>query len=352
MWVEAGPTNIFAHEAREGGAMCPQMFAALHLHALDSHEMRDNPAGAKILMDAMRDMTEWFGRTPWKPGETALRVTPDLEKTLFDYYYRGAYDEWWAQECNNQEPYFDRHADVPLVVAGGWYDAFAGATADYFVAMNEKNSAPTRLILGSWCHGGMRAEASSHGQVDTGADSIWANRTYNPERLRWFDRHLKGIPGDNPEYDPPVRIFVMGTGDGHRTGPGHIYHGGYWRDESEWPLARAVWQTRYMHADGSLREDEPPPDASPLAYEFDPDHPVPTVGGSLVGAFTLLKPEEGGPALDAIPEHLDQWAVVAGVAGAVSAAVRPSGRPRVPHGATGRKYGDHRPDNGQAVGVV
>ena len=64
MWVEAGPTNIFAHEAREGGAMCPQMFAALHLHALDSHEMRDNPAGAKIIMDAMRDMTEWFGRTP------------------------------------------------------------------------------------------------------------------------------------------------------------------------------------------------------------------------------------------------------------------------------------------------
>lgn len=184
MWVEAGPTNIFAHEAREGGAMCPQMFAALHLHALDSHEMRDNPDGAKVMIDAMRDMAEWFKRTPWKPGETALRVTPHLEKTLFDYYYRGEYDEWWDQPCCNQEPYFDQHADVPVLVAGGWYDAFAGASANYFVEMNKRNSSPARLILGPWCHGGMRADVPWHGQVDVGRESVWSNLVYNPERLR------------------------------------------------------------------------------------------------------------------------------------------------------------------------
>ena len=44
-WVEQAPTNIYAHEAREGGAMCFHMAAAIHNHALDSHELRDHPDG-------------------------------------------------------------------------------------------------------------------------------------------------------------------------------------------------------------------------------------------------------------------------------------------------------------------
>ncbi|GAG03398.1 unnamed protein product, partial [marine sediment metagenome] len=127
-WIEVGPTNIYAHEAREGGAMCFHMFGAIHMHAWDCHELRDNPEGVRVIADAIRDMRGWVSKTPFRPGETALRVAPSLEKTLFDYYYRGEYDEFWAQECCNQEPYFDRHADVPLVLAGGWCDPFAVAT--------------------------------------------------------------------------------------------------------------------------------------------------------------------------------------------------------------------------------
>ncbi len=319
MWVEAGPTNIYAHEAREGGAMSPQMFAALHLHALDSHELRGNPDGAKVILDAMRNMTEEFGKVPWKPGETALRVTPDLEKTVFDYYHRGAYDEWWNQECCNQEPYFDRHADVPIVVAGGWYDAFVGASCNYFVEMNRRNESPARLILGPWCHGAMRAEASWHGQMDVGEDSVWTNSVYNPERLRWFDRFLRDEPVP-VEHDPPVRLFVMGTGGGGKTKRGHLDHGGYWRDENEWPLARTSQQTLYLQRDGSLVETTPSKGTPPLEYVFDPDNPVPTVGGTLVGAFRVLKPEEGGPPEDFVPDHLDQWALArANLAEAVAA---------------------------------
>ena len=130
--------------------MSLQMFGAAHLHALDSHEVGDDPDKAKIILDAMRDMADWIQRFPLKPGETALRVAPDLEKTVFDYYYRGGYDEWWAQESANQEPYFDKHADVPMTVTCGWYDNFVGATANYFVEMNRQNESSTRLILGPW----------------------------------------------------------------------------------------------------------------------------------------------------------------------------------------------------------
>ena len=132
--------------------MSLQMFGAAHLHALDSHEIGDDLEKAKIILDAMRDMGDWIQRFPLKPGETALRVAPDLEKTVFDYYYRGEYDEWWAQEAANQEPFIadGQHADVPITVSCGWYDNFVGATANYFVEMNRLNKSPSRLVLGAW----------------------------------------------------------------------------------------------------------------------------------------------------------------------------------------------------------
>ena len=152
MWVEAGPTDIYRHEAREGGAMSLQMFGAAHLHALDSHEVGNDLDKAKIIFDAMRDMPEWLRKFPLKPGETALRVAPDLEKTVFDYYYRGEYDEWWSQESANQEPLLEagEHADVAVTVSCGWYDNFVGATANYFKTLNYQNESPTRLVLGAW----------------------------------------------------------------------------------------------------------------------------------------------------------------------------------------------------------
>ena len=305
MWVEAGPTNIYRHEAREGGAASLQMFAAAHLHALDCHEVGDDPVKARAILDAMRNMRAWLQRLPLGPGETALRVAPSLERTALDYYYRGDYDEWWDRECCNQEPYFDEHADVPMTVACGWYDNFVGATCNYYLEMSRRNASPTRLILGPWCHGGTRTSHSWHGDVDTGQQSVWSNAVYNPERLGFFDEHLKGMA--RAQESSPVRIFVMGTGDGTRTRRGNLNHGGYWRNEAEWPLARARLQTWYLHEDGSLDESAPDDANSSLTYTFDPRNPIPTVGGPLVGMFEIIPPEDGGPTRDEVPRHMDQW---------------------------------------------
>ena len=43
IWVDVAPTNIFAHEAREGGAMSLWMFSALFLHAHDAPEIAGRP---------------------------------------------------------------------------------------------------------------------------------------------------------------------------------------------------------------------------------------------------------------------------------------------------------------------
>jgi predicted acyl esterase len=123
--------------------------------------------------------------------------------------------------------------------------------------------------------------------------------------LAFFDQHLKGMPA--AENDSPVRIYVLGTGDGKKSAEGHLNHGGYWRDEAEWPIARAQFQTLYMHDDGSLDSFEAMEDDSSITYTYDPEHPVPTIGGQLVGMFKIAPPEEGGPALDEVPAFMDQW---------------------------------------------
>jgi len=293
IWPDVGPTNAYAHECREGGAMALHMFGAQFLHAHDAQEIRDDPVGRRAIETAMEHLREWVERLPLKPGQTPLRWVPNLEKTFFEYYYRGAYDEFWQQEPCDQERYFDRHADIPGVYSGGWYDPFASAVAGYFAAMAKKNTTPQRLIVGPWTHYAMRgAGMTNSGDVDFGPDALWGDAVYNEERLRWFDRWLKDTP-NGVEHDPPVRIFVMGGGDGRMTPEGHLNHGGRWRAEGEWPLARTQYTPHYLRHGGRLSTEEPDADAELARFVHDPGHPVPTIAGAVTGFFEMVRPSEG-----------------------------------------------------------
>ena len=289
IWPDVAPTNIFAHEAREGGAMALHMFGALFLHAHDSQEIRDNPTATREIMEAMENMRELVLQMPFKPGHTALRVVPNLEKILFHYYYGGEYDDFWAQESCDQERYFHKAADIPGVFSGGWYDPFSVAVTGQYTAMAAKNRTPQRLLMGPWNHGGMRGEGHTYaGDADLGPDSRLGDERYNEMRLRWFDRWLKDA-ANTVDDDPPVRIFVMGGGDGRRNPEGRMNHGGRWRDEREWPLARTSQHTYYLRSGGELTPEPPGATDPPAAYTHDPEKPVPTIGGAITGFFELVQ---------------------------------------------------------------
>lgn len=72
-----------------------------------------------------------------------------------------------------------------------------------------------------------------------------------------------------------MRLFVMGSDT--------------WREEDEWPLARAHTTKYFLHSRGranSLRGDgslstTPPSSESPDRYRYDPANPTPTIGGQL-----------------------------------------------------------------------
>jgi putative CocE/NonD family hydrolase len=102
-------------------------------------------------------------------------------------------------------------------------------------------------------------------------------------QLRWFDHWLKGID-TGMLAEPPIQLFVMGAN--------------VWRDEHEWPLARAVDTPFYLHADGLLSPAAPAAEA-PDSFVYDPADAVPTHGGAL-----LMSPEF-------TPGPLDQRAIEA-----------------------------------------
>jgi uncharacterized protein len=293
IWPDVVPTNSYLNQSREGGAMQLHMFWALFVHAQDAQDIAGDQAKQDEVWADLARMRELLLATPYRAGQLSLRHTPLLEKALLDYYTRGAYDEYWAQESNDFTAHYARHADVPGTYSSGWFDPFVGADSDYYAAMAAQNSTPQRLVVGPWSHVGMRGDSSSTLDVDFGPQSVWGVQRYFEEQLAFFERHLRDGPAP-PADEPPVRIFVMGGGSGRRTEAGKLDHGGEWRGEHEWPLARAVAATYHLHGDGSLRRETQPAGTEPLRYTYDPATPVPSVGGLLCQIAELPPPEPGG----------------------------------------------------------
>ncbi|CAN5891125.1 CocE/NonD family hydrolase [soil metagenome] len=287
IWPDVGPINNYAHHIREGGAMQLHMFGAQFLHAFEAQELQDDPVAKKAFEDEMARLRDWVWLTPFKRGLTPLSKVPGIEETLFNYYTRGAYDEWWGADFNDYQRYFDRHADCAGSFSSGWYDPYAVAAADHYTAMAAKNTSPQRLILGPWTHETMRQDATWSGDVDFGPDAHLGTPGYNTLRLRWFDRWLLGIE-NGVEDDPPVQIFVMGGGGGRKTINGKMFHGGHWRAEQEWPLSRAIPTSMYLRSNGNLTLETSEEAGPSRAFTYDPAHPVPTISAAVTGFFELV----------------------------------------------------------------
>jgi len=277
IWPDVVPTNSFQHQSREGGAMQLHMFWALFIHAQDAQDIRDDWDKQAEVWQDLEHLRDLFWRYPFRKGELSLRHTPSLEQALEDYTTRGAYDEYWAQVSNDFTAHYAQHADVPGTFTTGWFDGFPHSDTEYFAAMAAKNETPQRLIVGPWSHVGMRGDATWTLDVDFGPDSVWGVERYFEEQLRFFDAYLR--EDGESLGDPPVRIFVMGGGSGRKTELGKLDHGGRWRDEQEWPLARTVHETWRLGGDGSLSPDAPA-STDARRFTYDPGHPVPTIGGN------------------------------------------------------------------------
>ena len=196
-----------------------------------------------------------------------------------------AYNDWIRNPTPG--PYWERinvegrvsEMRAPALIIEGWYDYYLDqAIADY-IRMREKGGTPearrSRLLIGPWTH----VTTSEFQDRDFGGEADFSGSIR--DILRWYQYWLLD-PEKGLEEEKPIKIFVMGRNQ--------------WRSEAEWPLERTRWTRFYLHSDGRANTSDgdgllslQPPGKEPFdRYLYDPDDPVPSVGGTSV--YGIAKP--------------------------------------------------------------
>ena len=288
MFLDSGGfANAYQDGIRQGGAFELKQVTWAYHAAFESPAVVADPVKAKALKAI--DITGWFGRMPWKRGHSPLSPAPDYESYVFDQWEHGTFGPFWKQLGIYAEGYYGPFTDAPMVFMSAWYDPYPRSATDNYIALSKRKKGPVRLILGPWTHGDRTLTFA--GDVDFGpAAPIDGNLApdFLTLRLRFFDGWLKG-ERNGVAAEPAVRLFVMGGGSGRRNAAGRMDHGGRWRAESDWPIPGAQPTAFHLHADGRLAPEAPAVDATPLAYDFDPDHPVPSIGGTITSGEPVMR---------------------------------------------------------------
>ncbi len=278
-------SNLGYQSMRNAGAFELRFWNWIFTRAGDGSRQARDPGVKAALAEMAANRRHYLLNLPIRKGTTPLKLAPEYEDWLVEAMKHGGNDAFWAQ--NNILDHPDRYKDIPVFLIGGWYDSWAGNTSANFQALTKAIKGPVYLTMGPWIHGAHGS--SAHGQVSFGSAAAMADPL--AWRLQWYDHWLKGLDtgiGKTAPFATPVRIFVMGTGDGKKTADGKLNHGGYWRDEREWPLARTRYTKYYLQPGGGLATTPPSAASASTSYTFDPSNPVPTIGGNISSADGIM----------------------------------------------------------------
>ncbi|HEV1993688.1 MAG TPA: CocE/NonD family hydrolase [Candidatus Acidoferrum sp.] len=206
-----------------------------------------------------------------------------------DWLAHPNFDEYWKQ-LSIEDHY--AQIEVPVLSFAAWYDIFLGGSLKNYVRLKTEGGTEAarkgqRLVVTVGGHAGQ----SSTGKV--GAVEFGSKLPADGDELtlRWYDWLLKGET-NGVEKEKPVKIFVMGKNE--------------WREEDDWPLARAKNTKYYLHSAGAANgiagngalSTVAPAEEKADQYVYDPSDAAPTIGGPLCcGALpTGIGPEDQRPA--------------------------------------------------------
>lgn len=137
---------------------------------------------------------------------------------------------------------------VPTYYVAAWHDVFAPLQLTAFADAEKKNRNQRLLVL----------NGTHFTPENPGAWPI-------APMLPWFDYHLKGEK--SALLDLPRVIFPVANGNDE------------WYGTDTWPTPAASSTKWYLSADGNMSLQAEEGQAGIRAYKYDPDNPVPTVGG-------------------------------------------------------------------------
>jgi hypothetical protein len=198
--------------------------------------------------------------------------TEGLAPYFADWLAHPNYDEYWKQW--SIEDHYEQ-IQVPVFSLGAWYDIFLGGTLrNYARLKREAGTEDARRGQKLMVYVGGHAGGSDNkkvGAVDFGEKLPF---DFDEAMLSWYDALLKGGTSA-ASAGKPVKIFVMGKNE--------------WREEDDWPLARAKNTRYYLHSggaastasgDGTLSTTAPGTEKADQ-FIYDPNDAVPTLGGPL-----------------------------------------------------------------------
>jgi uncharacterized protein len=209
------------------------------------------------------------------PGLTAA-VAP----YFLDWLAHPSYDEYW-KKISIEEHFGD--ITVPALHIPAWYDIFLGGSLRNYEGIKAHGGTDSarhgqQLLV---IVGGHAGNGPKIGDVEFGPDSKFDE---DETIIHWYDFLFKGVKNEFAS-GKPVKIFVMGAN--------------HWREEDDWPLARAQSTKYFLHSagkansvrgNGSLTTTVPPRNEPADQYLYDPAKPVPTIGGPLCCASERLAP--------------------------------------------------------------
>ena len=190
---------------------------------------------------------------------------------FLDWLAHPSYDDYWRR-WSIEEHYADIR--VPALHTAAWYDIFLGGSLRNYIglkarAATEEARKGQRLLVAIGGHAG---DGRKIGVVDFGPEAEKFNE--GEVTLHWYDFLFKGARNEFAT-GKAVKIFVMGIDQ--------------WREEDDWPLARARSTKYFLHSQGRANTAGGNGSLSTLApgaeptdeFVYDPAKPVPTVGGPL-----------------------------------------------------------------------
>ncbi|MDA0329651.1 MAG: CocE/NonD family hydrolase [Gemmatimonadetes bacterium] len=287
MFLDSGGfSNSYQGGIRQGGAFELKQATWAYSNGILSPEV----TGDTELSAAMQavDIRQWFHEMPWRPGHSPVSLAPDYEAYLFEQWTKGEFDEYWKQAGIYAEGFYDVWPDAPMVHMSSWFDPYPRTATDNYLGLSDAKRGPVRLILGPWTHGDRSLTWA--GDVDFGPDATLDGqlaKDYWELRVRWFDHWLRGVD-NGVDREPTVRYFLMGGGSGLRNAAGRMDHGGSWRTAEDWPIHGTVETPHFLSADGRLTLAEPTGDDVGRTYQFDPGHPVPSIGGTITSGAPVM----------------------------------------------------------------
>ena len=273
-------SNAHSSTVRHGGAMELRFIAWAFWHSAGNTqaELKSDPHIDTALNFGANTFSDWLQRMPIRKGQTQLRLVPPYEEWAIELLTHSDYDNYWKHPSWAPSEHWQQFPDVPTLIVGGWYDSYTRATFENYIGLSSLKKGPIKVLVGPWIHGHETTEQSYSGNVEFGPDAALHN--FRDIHLGWYDATLRGV-GSAVDDQPPVRIFIMGGGGGYRAKDGKLYHGGHWRDENEWPLARTQYTPYYLHDDQRLQTAPPTKQEASIAYCYDPGNPVPSIGGGV-----------------------------------------------------------------------